>query len=164
MFQSCLIIVFIIDFGVTWGCIESSAWVLQSLCLCVFVYVCVYTRVYIALCMFDSCKCTSASQCLCSWLTCPSVILCHSTSTPDWSTTVCGWYDVLHSRRAFSVCLACVYVHDGVLFWCAPRHTFCLSISEDYIHVLYTVHTYIWRHINHTICAFEQYINLVRMG
>lgn len=112
-------------------------------CSCLRLCVCVCIRRYTSICMLDLCKCTSASQCLCSWLTCPFVILCHSTSTPDWSTTVSAggmtsWAPGGLLACVWFVCMSTSACYFGVL----PGMFFFFFLSEEYIHVVYRVHTH----------------------
>lgn len=93
---------------------SSSMWLLQNLCA---------TRGYTSRCTVSVSliKATSACHYVCSWhLSFSDTVSFHFNA---WlvNNCVCRRYDVLHSRRAFSVCLPCVHEHVCMVFWCSPR-------------------------------------------
>lgn len=65
---------------------------------------------------------------------------------------LCGWYDVYHSRRAFSMFL-CVCVYLCVILVCsfnrdkdAPRRNLFLSVTAICTRTIYNTHTHIFTH------------------
>lgn len=131
----CFIIVFVIDFGGTWGLIQRRA---ARVYVCVCVHKALHKYPYVGFVQVHICVSVFV---LVTHLSFRDTVSFHFNA---WlvNNCLCGRYDVLSSRRAFSACLVCVYEHVCVLFWCAPRHVFFFFLSEEYIHVVYRVHTH----------------------
>lgn len=131
----CFVIVFVIDFGGTWGWIQRRA---ARVYVCVCVHKGLHKYPYVWFVQAHSC----VSMCvLVTHLSFRDTVSFHFNA---WlvKTRLCGRYDALRSRRAFSVCLVCVYEHVCVLFWCAPRHAFFLSLWGIHTCSLYSAHTH----------------------
>lgn len=113
----CFIIVFVIDFGGTWGWIQRRA---ARVYVCVCVHKALHKYPYVGFVLVHICVSVFV---LVTHLSFRDTVSFHFNA---WlvNNCLCGRYDVLSSRRAFSVCFVCVYEHVCVLFWCAPRHVF----------------------------------------
>lgn len=148
-----LIIVFIIDFGRMWGWIKRKAAPRES------------CRVYVCVCVYESVSVLPTyiwfvQVHICFW----KRVLLTELSFRDavsfhfnaWlvNDCLCKRYDVFHSRRAFSVCSACVCVCTSACYFGDPLTTSMMLqgvlsffLSEAYTHTVYTVHTHTLRGI-----------------